>query len=293
MLLSYIAENWSKEPTFVGEYIINKAGEDMRLLTVFIPILEYVSKKVAGYQTVLLKGIPSYWQAARYRDEYAECQIKIFSLIVSKCQWSLENQLDSYSQSFVNFVTSCIITFLPEEKFQVYLKKSVLHLIGLLLGLKLQGLKQSIFQKLSPSLINLKKQYFPVKTRELEKNSNKAVNFEHIVEGFLDLVDFSQNLDIFHMMYPILREHKPAFFAERLKNTVNNYIRGSILKHESIDDFMSVFSKFMDEFRDVDFDDSVDDNIRWAIANKVLSRTLEWCSLDLLEAIMLKYFTQF
>lgn len=141
MLLAYIADNWSKEPIFVGEYIINKAGEDMRLLTVFIPVLEYVSKKVAGYQTVLLKGIPSYWSAARYRDEYAECQIKIFSLIVSKCKWSLENQVDSYPQSFVNFVTSCIITFLPEEKFQVYLKKSVLHLIGLLLGLKLQGLK--------------------------------------------------------------------------------------------------------------------------------------------------------
>ena len=97
LLLAYIADNWSKDPIFVGEYIINKAGEDMRLLTVFIPILEYVSKKVAGYQAVLLKGIPSYWQAARYRDEYAECQIKIFSLIVSKCKWSLENQVDSYS----------------------------------------------------------------------------------------------------------------------------------------------------------------------------------------------------
>lgn len=48
-MLNYIADNWSKDPTFVGEYIINKAGEDMRLLTVFIPILEFVSKKVAGY----------------------------------------------------------------------------------------------------------------------------------------------------------------------------------------------------------------------------------------------------
>ena len=99
--------------------------------------------------------------------------------------------MDSYSQSFVNFVRSCIITFLPKEKFQVYLKKSILHLIGLLLGLKLKGFWLSILQKLSPSLINLKKQYFTVKTRELEMNLNKAVNFEHIVEGFLDLVNFS------------------------------------------------------------------------------------------------------
>ena len=49
LILAYIADNWSKEPVYVGEYIINKAGEDMRLLSVFIPILEYVSKKVAGY----------------------------------------------------------------------------------------------------------------------------------------------------------------------------------------------------------------------------------------------------
>ena len=35
-------------------------SEDMRLLSVFIPILEYVSKKLAGNQTVPLKGIPGY-----------------------------------------------------------------------------------------------------------------------------------------------------------------------------------------------------------------------------------------
>lgn len=169
----------------------------------------------------------------------------------------------------------------------------MLHLIGLLLGLQLQGLKQTILQKLSPSLINLKKQYFPIKTRDLEKNSNKAVNFEHIVEGFLDLVDFSQNLDILRMMYPVIREHKPAFFAERLKNTLNNFIRNSIVKVEPIADFMTIFNKFMDEFRDGGLDDSVDDNMRWAIANKIISRVLEWCSLSQLEAIMIHYFTQF
>ena len=100
------------------------------------------------------------------------------------------------------------------------------------------------------------------------------------MEGFLDLVDFSQNIDILHMMYPVLREHKPAFFAERLKNTVSNYIRESIVKVPTLDDFMSVFGTFMDEFRDTGFDDSIDDNIRWAIANKVLGRVLEWCSID-------------
>lgn len=95
------------------------------------------------------------------------------------------------------------------------------------------------------------------------------------------------------MMYPVIREHKPAFFAERLKNTVSNYIRTSVLKLESEPDFMEVFDKFYAEFRDSDHDESVDDNIRWAIANKILGRIIEWCSLDKLEAVMLKYFTQF
>ena len=140
---------------------------------------------------------------------------------------------------------ACIITFLPEEKFQVYLKKSVLHLIGLFLSLKLPGLKQTILQKLSPSLINLKRQYFPVKTRDLEKNSNKAVNFEHIVEGFLDLVEFSQHPDILRMLYTVLREHKPAFFAERLKNTLSNFVRLSIVHEDiSLQDFLATFDKF-------------------------------------------------
>ena len=94
-------------------------------------------------------------------------------------------------------------------------------------------------------------------------------------------------------MYPVLREHKPAFFAERLKNTVNNFIRTSILKIEPIGEFMAVFGSFMSEFKDIGFDDSIDDNIRWAIAHKVLGRVLEWCSHEQLETIMLKYFTQF
>ena len=94
-------------------------------------------------------------------------------------------------------------------------------------------------------------------------------------------------------MYPVLREHKPAFFAERLKNTINNFIRNSILKTPAIADFMSIFDSFMDEFKDIGFDDSVDDNIRWALANKVISRVLEWCSLEQLEAVMLKYYKQF
>ena len=137
LLLQYIADNWTKDRIQVGEYLVLKAGENMKMTTVFIPILEFVSQKVPGYQTVLLKSIPECWQVANYSDEYAENQVKIFSLIISKCKWALENQEDRYAMSFISFVSQAIINFLQENKFQVYLKKSVLHLVGLLFELNL------------------------------------------------------------------------------------------------------------------------------------------------------------
>ena len=92
-------------------------------------------------------------------------------------------------------------------------------------------------------------------------------------------------------MNPVLREQKPAFLAERLKNTVNNFTRTSIVKIEFHEEFMAVFDSFVSEFRDVGFDDSVNDNIRWAIEHKVLGRILEWCSMELLEDVMLRHFS--
>jgi hypothetical protein len=32
LLLAYIAENWQNEPEQVGDYLVNKAGEDMKIL---------------------------------------------------------------------------------------------------------------------------------------------------------------------------------------------------------------------------------------------------------------------
>ena len=43
LLLQFIADNWSRDRVQTGEYLIMKAGENMRMTTVFIPILEFVS----------------------------------------------------------------------------------------------------------------------------------------------------------------------------------------------------------------------------------------------------------
>ena len=49
LLLQYIAENWSRDKVHVGEYLVQKAGIQMELLAVLIPIVEYVSNKTASY----------------------------------------------------------------------------------------------------------------------------------------------------------------------------------------------------------------------------------------------------
>jgi hypothetical protein len=108
-LLVYIAENWSRQNLFVGEYLIQKAGRNMELLGVLIPTVQYVSENTPGYQNVLLNAIPHNWNAGNRAGEYAENQVKIFSLIVSKCAWALEDANDQYARRFVNYLCNQII----------------------------------------------------------------------------------------------------------------------------------------------------------------------------------------
>lgn len=90
------------------------------------------------------------------------------------------------------------------------------------------------------------------------------------MEGFLDLVDLSKNLDVLRMLYKCIREMKPAFFSERLKQTVNNLVLLSINAKEDLGEFFTVVDSFMREFTSFDLDLSIDDNIRWAIAHKII-----------------------
>jgi len=49
----------------------------------------------------------------------------------------------------------------------------------------------------------------------------------------------------------------------------------------------------MDEFLDRDLSKATEDNLRWAIADKVITRILETCPLAYLEKVLLNYFNKF
>jgi hypothetical protein len=122
---------------------------------VFIPIIQHISQSTPGYQRVLLKKIPEYWKSVNFTEGYAENQVKIYSLIVSKCKWTLEGGQDADATTFINFICIQVMIFLNNTKFSVYLKKQVLNLAGLLYDLKLGDKGQNVHLKLKDSLLNV------------------------------------------------------------------------------------------------------------------------------------------
>jgi hypothetical protein len=108
--------------------------------------------------------------------------------------------------------------------------------------------------------------YLPIVSRDLKKNTNEAINYEHILEGFLDLLDFSKSYQILQILNRVIREHKPQFLAERLKTSLNNFVVNVINKRTSFNQFNEILNSLMRLFFDVDSDRQIEDNIRWAIA---------------------------
>jgi hypothetical protein len=49
IILKYIADNWNRTDIRLGDYLVEKANENLDLFSVFIPILEYISHKTPGY----------------------------------------------------------------------------------------------------------------------------------------------------------------------------------------------------------------------------------------------------
>lgn len=75
--------------------------------------------------------------------------------------------------------------------------------------------------RLNDSIINLQRSFFPIKSRDLVKNSNEFANFNIIIEAFLNLLLLSKNLKVrniiltlfkvLRMLYSIIREPKTTF----------------------------------------------------------------------------------
>ena len=96
-----------------------------------------------------------------------------------------------------------IIKYFLRERHAIHLKKETLHLTGLIYNLQTQR-GEPVHERLNDSLLNLQGQFFPIKSRDLPKNSNEATNFNLIVESFLNLLVLSKNLKVLPTPYIII-----------------------------------------------------------------------------------------
>lgn len=111
------------------------------------------------------------------------------------------------------------------------------------------------------------------------------MNYEQLIQGYLDLLDLSKSPQVFQLLYRVIREHKPLYLAERIRSCLNNFVVNVINNPElSFHSFYLLFDQYLTQF----FDQSSinpDDNLRWAIANKIINRVLETCNRERLEEL--------
>jgi hypothetical protein len=188
-----------------------------------------------------------------------------------------------------------------KEKFSVYVKKEVFNLLSLIADLPVshsggvvrpgKAQHQRVFDLLEPSLNYVKKMHFPVKSRDLRPHSNEAQNFQVIVEAFLSMAIITKNLKVLRHLYQIIREHKTSF-EQALTSSINIIVAQQI-NTLATSEFVACASEFIEEFRDRNMDQSVSDNIRWAIARRLILRILETCAQEKLLEVMLHWHSDF
>lgn len=228
--MKFISDNWIRDKVHLGEYLIQKASKELNLLAVFIPILEFISTRTSGYQDVLIKQIPQNWGTAEFETEFAEKQVKIYSIIVSKCNWSFEKKSTKESVTFISFVIQQAKNFLSSVKHNIYFKKQVLQLVGLLYSLNLSEDHMSVHTRMKGTLETFLNSQLPIVSRDLVNNKNEIMNYEQLIEGYLDLLDLSKSSQVVQLLYRVIREHKPMYLSERIRSSLNNFILNVINK---------------------------------------------------------------
>lgn len=133
LILDYIIENWEHPDLRVAQYLVAKAQENPKLLSVFTPIIERASKKKSNFDEVLVRLIPAHWKFEVHKDlESVNHFLKIASMIVLHKDSCLERR-PSHKDSiqFIHHTTEMIKMILHGE-YSVTVKKEVMTLLGLI-----------------------------------------------------------------------------------------------------------------------------------------------------------------
>lgn len=120
--------------------------------------------------------------------------MRIYSFIINNCRDVLQDHSNKTAGIFIDHLCSAASLFM-QDRFSAHLKKEVLQLVGMIYNMRTSK-GEFVHVRLNDSLINLMRQFFPIKSRDLVKNSYEFTNFNIIIEAFLNLLLLSKNLKV-------------------------------------------------------------------------------------------------
>jgi hypothetical protein len=124
----------------------------------------------------------------------AQNQVRIYSFIINNCRSILQDHTNKTAGIFIDHLCSAASLFM-QDRFSAHLKKEVLQLVGMIYNMRTSK-GEFVHVRLNDSIINLQRSFFPIKSRDLVKNSNEFANFNIIIEAFLNLLLLSKNLKV-------------------------------------------------------------------------------------------------
>lgn len=102
---------------------------------------------------------------------------------------------------------------------------------------------------ISPSLRQLQRKHFPIKTSDLEKGSKEAINFEIVLDAFVRIFSTNLSWESLQWLFLILRETASPYL-HKIKASLSAYINK--LLHSNYETFISEVSAIYKCFADSD-----------------------------------------
>lgn len=221
-LIDYIIGSW--ETDHLALSLIKTCKEKKEMLAVILPILkQLISTGKTSYIKAFYNVIPEFLNDNTDDTNTIINELKIYQIIVGISRTRLLNSL--YTANGKEFLKHCLNRakeFL-QESYSVMIKKEGLLLVAE--GWQLIVEEGKTFGELvSEELKEVQKQYFPIKTTDLEKSSRGAVNFELILDAFINIFAVNLNYHSLRWLFLVFRESTSPYL-ERLKSPLNSYIQ--------------------------------------------------------------------
>lgn len=243
-LIDYIIGSW--EANDLPKCLIRSCRERKEMLAVILPVLRrLIFTNRVSYIRVFYDAIPDSWNDIVADINPIINELKIYQIIVGVSRTRLLNSLCTASgKVFLQHCLNRAKEFL-KESYSVMVKKEALLLVAE--GWELGVGERTFGEQLSADLKEVQKQYFPIKTTDLEKLSKGAVNFEIMLDSFINI--FAVNLDYRSLswLFLVLRESTSPYLV-KLKPSLSSYIQKIIGATQKVfkEEVESIFKLFVD-----------------------------------------------